>query len=448
MVSRKDVDPFNNEDWHDLQRYRSGMPRDRAPVGQLSPQPWFTAPQTQRVVAALQAGGQKVRFVGGCVRDSLCGRPIKDVDIATPDSPETVIALLEGAGLRAIPTGIAHGTVTALCDGETYEVTTLREDIETDGRHAVVTWTHDWMADAARRDLTINALSASPDGAVYDYFDGLQDLAHGRVRFVGRAMDRIAEDALRILRFFRFYGRYGRGSPNADALEACRAQVHRLKDLSGERIAQELLRILAAPTATEVMLEMQGIRVLAAILPELKNIGALRQLVFLETRGLRMEGLDADPLRRLSCLITSAADAEAVANRLRLSNSQRHRLCAAFALEAPPMEMPQAEFRRILRRSGGVVMADVLLHHWAEQRAIEARTNATQTEIYRSRLQDAFSWEAPLFPLQGRDLLAAGVAPGPEVGRLLAAGERYWEEQDFAPSAQQVLEHLIGASAR
>jgi poly(A) polymerase len=447
MVSRKDVDPFNNEDWHDLQRYRSGMPRDRAPVGQLSPQPWFTAPQTHQVIAALQAGGKKVRFVGGCVRDSLAGKPVKDVDIATPDSPETVIALLEGAGLRAIPTGIDHGTITALCDGETYEITTLREDVETDGRHAVVAWTNDWMADAARRDLTINALSASPEGAVYDYFDGLQDLAHGRVRFVGRAMDRISEDALRILRFFRFHGRYGRGSPNADALEACRAQVAALKDLSGERIAQELLKILAAPSATEIMLAMQGIRVLATILPELKNIGALRQLVFLETRGLCLPGLAPDPLRRLSCLIGSAVEAEAVADRLRLSNSQRHRLVAVFGLEMPPLDLPHAAFRRILRRSGGVVMADVLLRHWAEQRAVEARTNATQTEVYRQRLEDAFSWDAPRYPLQGRDLLAAGLPPGPELGRLLAAGERYWEEQDFAPSAADILAHLLGAPA-
>ncbi len=443
MVSRKDVDPYNNEDWHDLQCYRAGMPAERPPVGQLSPQPWLTSRPTQTVISALQAQGQKVRFVGGCVRDALCRLPINDLDIATPDPPELVIALLQQAGLRAIPTGIEHGTITALCEHERYEITTLRRDVETDGRRAKVTWTNDWMADAARRDFTINALSASPDGAVFDYFDGLQDLAHGRVRFIGRAMDRINEDALRILRFFRFHGRYGKGTPDADGLEGCRSLASSLESLSGERVAQEMLKILAAPTAPEIVLEMQGVRILQAILPELKNMGRLRQMVFLETRGLCIEGLGADPVRRLGALLDSADDSQAVADRLRLSNSQRNRLYEMHSLTPPSLDQPLPLYRRALRHSGSDAMIDALLLHWADQRALEGRTNPKQTETYRQRLEDALQWQAPQFPLQGRDLLAVGVAAGPRIGALLAAGELYWESHDFAPTAEDVLRYVM-----
>ena len=196
------------------------IPDATSPMGQLPPQPWLDTVDTRAVIDALEKDGTRVRFIGGCVRDAIAHRPVQDIDIATPDPPETVIALLEGAGIRAIPTGLDHGTVTAVSGGASFEVTTLRKDVATDGRHATVEFTDDWLEDAKRRDFTINAMSATPDGDVFDPFDGISDLAHGRVRFIGLARDRIAEDYLRILRFFRFHGSYGRPPVDKDALAA------------------------------------------------------------------------------------------------------------------------------------------------------------------------------------------------------------------------------------
>ena len=213
----------------------------------------MTAPATRAVTEALSAEGATVRFVGGCVRDAVLGRDAKDVDIATPDPPETVIALLEAAGLKAVPTGIAHGTVTAVADGTPFEVTTLRHDVETDGRHAKVAFTDDWVADAARRDFTLNALYCDADGALYDPVGGIEDARRGRVRFVGDARARIEEDALRLLRFFRFHAHYGRGEADATALAACRELAPLLANLSGERLRDETLKLLAAPESAPVV---------------------------------------------------------------------------------------------------------------------------------------------------------------------------------------------------
>ena len=223
------------------------------PAGRLEPQPWMSAPETRAVVAALSADGAELRFVGGCVRDALADRPVTDFDLATPEPPERVVALLQRAGIKAVPTGIEHGTITAVSGGMPFEVTTLREDVETYGRHAKVAFTDDWVADAARRDFTINALSCSPEGLLYDPFDGLKDLEAGRVRFVGDARARIHEDALRLLRFFRFHAHYGRGAPDLDGLAAASDLAPHLAALSGERVRNELLRLLAAPDPVPVV---------------------------------------------------------------------------------------------------------------------------------------------------------------------------------------------------
>ena len=211
----------------------------------------MTAPVTRAVVKALTADGADVRFVGGCVRDALLGRESADIDIGTPDPPERVMGLLEGAGIetRTVPRGIAHGTVTAIAGGNRYEITTLRRDERTDGRHAEVAFTDDWEQDAARRDFTINAMSVTPDGVLHDYFGGQEDLEAGRVRFVGDPATRIAEDHLRLLRFFRFFAWYGKGEPDEEALDACRAEAHRIQTLSGERVQAEMLKMLKAPTS-------------------------------------------------------------------------------------------------------------------------------------------------------------------------------------------------------
>jgi poly(A) polymerase len=294
------------------------------------------------------SGGQPVRFVGGCVRDGVLGRRVVDIDLATPEAPKRVMALLQAASLKAIPTGIEHGTVTAVADGRPFEITTLRRDVTTDGRRAVVAFTDDWQEDAARRDFTINALSADPDGTVHDPFGGIADLQAGRVRFVGDAATRIREDVLRILRFFRFQAHYGRGEPDAAGLAACREHAALLPGLSAERIAAELLKLLKAGDAAGTVALMREAGILAPILAELTDIERLRGLQSLA------EGEARDPVLRLAALLPDdPAVAGAVAERLRLSNADRVRL---VTLAGPPEDCwPAADergLRRALRRLG------------------------------------------------------------------------------------------------
>ncbi|MGF1609026.1 MAG: CCA tRNA nucleotidyltransferase, partial [Kiloniellales bacterium] len=288
------------------------------PAARLEPQPWMTASETRAVADALTAEGGEVRFVGGCVRDAVAGRPVKDIDIATADPPERVIALLEAAGLTAVPTGLAHGTVTAVSGGRPFEITTLRVDVETYGRHARVAFTDDWEADAARRDFTFNAMSCGLDGSLYDPFGGREDLTAGRVRFVGEAEARIREDYLRLLRFFRFQAHYGRAAPDPEGLAAARALAPRLESLSGERLRNELLRLLQAPEPVAVCRIMLASGVFAAFLPEARALERLAALIAVEPDG-RLPGEELseneppDALRRLAALLaTDAAGAEAV----------------------------------------------------------------------------------------------------------------------------------------
>lgn len=348
------------------------MAQERPPVGQLPPQDWIADARTQAIVRALTAGGAEVRFVGGCVRDALLHKPIKDIDIATQETPDVVVRRLEDAGLKAVPTGIRHGTVTAVADGLTIEVTTLRRDVKTDGRHAEVAFTTDFREDAARRDFTMNALSATPDGAVYDYFDGLSDLAERVVRFVGRPQERIQEDYLRILRFFRFHAHYGKGEAEPEALRACRANVDGLRRLSGERVRDELLKILAAPTPALALVEMRGAAVLEHILPEAVHFDTLRVLAWLETAGLRREGIGPDPLRRLAAVLEVDRDgALAVAARLKLSNAERDRLVdLAAPRDGEPKPDPSADphgLRVQAYRLGGALLRDRGLVLWAAE---------------------------------------------------------------------------------
>jgi len=412
------------------------------PIGQLSPQSWMQAPETRAVIAALTADGAPVRFVGGCVRDAVQNRPIHDIDIATPDPPERVLALLDDAAIRAIPTGLAHGTVTAAIGDARFEITTLRRDVETDGRHARVVFTDDWVADAARRDFTINALSADPEGRIFDPFNGLADLGAGRVCFVGAPRQRIEEDTLRLLRFFRFHAFYGRGAAcDPAALAACRQMIPRLADLSGERVAAELLRLLTADDPATVLLVMQGVGVLAAILPEGENITRLRQLAWLERRGLVRPDIRPDPLRRLAALLGPEPEAaRAVAARLKLSGAARDRLVAmaAPAVEITPDLDPIAR-RRALRRLGGNLFRDIALLAWAGHRIGLVHADPVDSAGWVALLDEAAAWVPVELPLRGRDLLALGVPAGPEVGTLLARLDRWWEENGFRPDRDACL---------
>jgi poly(A) polymerase len=402
------------------------------------------APETQAVIAALTSGGAEARFVGGCVRDAVAQRPVVDIDIATHEPPERVMQRLAAAGVQAVPTGIEHGTVTAVIGERHFEITTLRIDVDTDGRRARVAFTDDWVADAARRDFTINTLSCTPEGDIYDPFDGLPDLAHGRVRFVGNAHERIKEDGLRLLRFFRFYATYGRPPPDMDALAACRALAPMLDNLSGERVREETLRILLAPEPAEVVTLMRGERVLERMLPEAGDIGRLRALAWLETRAVRIDSVKPDAIRRLAALIkTDRAGAERVATRLRLSNRDTDRL--ALLSEPPFAVAPEVDARarrRALRHQGSDACRDFALIAWAGEVALSAHLPPGRNEAWAELIGEIDAWRPIPFPLKGRDALALGLPAGPRVGELLARVEAWWEDGDYRADRAACLEKL------
>jgi poly(A) polymerase len=399
--------------------------------------PWLREPETLLLLGALRAAGIAARFVGGCVRDALLGRPSADLDLATPARPEEVIAALERAGIRAVPTGIAHGTVTAVvavpgAAPRHFEITTLRRDVETYGRRALVAFDADWAEDAARRDFTINALYLDPDGTVHDPVGGLDDLAAHRVRFVGDPAKRIAEDVLRVLRYYRFEARFGRGAGDGAARAACRAAVTLLPTLSAERVAQEVLRLLEVADPVPALRMMHEDGVLAAILPETIVSGAtgldrLAALIGLEPQ--------VDPVRRLAALIeVDAAGAVRLAGRLRLSNALRDRLAGLAQPWPLDPAAGETEQRRTLYRLGRERYRDLAL------------LRAAAGDIGRERLAElldaAAAWETPRFPLAGRDVTALGIPPGPDIGRLLGAVRNWWEDGDFRADRAACLAHL------
>ena len=363
----------------------------------IDPARFIDTPGLARVWDALPTA----RLVGGVVRDLLADVPTADIDLASPLPPDAVMQALNAAGIKTIPTGLAHGTVTALCAGQNFEITTLRRDVITDGRHAVVAYTDDWRQDAARRDFTCNAMSLDRDGVVHDYFGGAADLAAGVLRFVGDPATRLAEDYLRVLRFFRFYARFGRQPPEPVVCQALREAIPGLAQLSVERVWHEMKRILAAAAPLTSVVLMHRLGVLHAVLPE----GASPQRL----TALIARGAPADPLLRLAALLDG--DPVGLADRLRLSGEERQRLLALNG----PVPADDADDRH-LRQALADTSADLLISRcWL----------AGRSAGLRARLA---ALPAPVFPLQGRDLLAAGLPPGPAMGQRLAAVRGWWWE--------------------
>jgi poly(A) polymerase len=371
-------------------------------------------PQDDGLKAVVAALGGEVRLVGGVVRDTLAGQVTKDIDLATPLLPEKVIEKLSAAGIKCVPTGLAHGTVTAVVEGRPFEITTLRRDVSTDGRRATVTFTDDWQEDAARRDFTVNALYADPDtGEIQDYFGGVADLEAGIVRFIGEPLTRIAEDHLRILRFFRFNARFGKGTPHAESLAACRVRANDLMALSRERIAMELLAILTLPNPESAIGLMIDNGIFVPVLPEIADAASLGRLLERE-KALASE---PDALRRLAALLPAdPALAEDVGNRLRLSNAQRKQLITLASRSVDDNTNPKA----LAYRLGVEAAMDRLLLGTGDAAAI-------------------LGWTPPKFPLTGGSILARGIQAGPEVARVLQAAERQWIEEGF-PDAKRVEE--------
>lgn len=383
--------------------------------------------ETRTLIAALTDEGATVRFVGGCVRDAVLAQPAGDIDLASDADPETNLRLLKKAGIRAVPTGLKHGTVTAVFPVRHFEITTLRVDVLSHGRHATVAFTDDWVADAARRDFTINAIYADLDGTLYDPFGGIADARAGRVRFVGDPRARIEEDRLRLLRFFRFHGRFGRVAPDPETLSACRDHAPRIGDLSGERVRDEVLKIMAGPDPADVVALMVDEGIMPHVLPAATNAPRLAALEDAEAHWG-----DASALRRLAAVLKTDRDgALAIAGRLRLSNKDRLRL--ADMVDPPPSFRPPGDGPRLdktaqlaaLYRLGLALYVDLVLLDWATDMASGADTTR-RSGAHRAALDLARTAPPLHFPLKGQDVIDAGMGPGPRVAEILADIEAWW----------------------
>jgi poly(A) polymerase len=377
---------------------------------------WQSRKGMAALLRALGATDGETRYVGGCVRDTCLGLAVSDVDLATCLAPQEVIRRLKVARIKAVPTGLAHGTVTAIVEGVPVEVTTLRRDVSTDGRRATIAYTDDWREDAARRDFTINALSAEPGTLkVHDYFGGEEDLAARLVRFIGDPLTRIAEDHLRILRFFRFHGRFGAGEPDAAALDACTARANDLMALSRERVADELLKLLSLASPADTVRLMVARGILRPVLPEIDEAGVER-LARVAGRE-EAAGVAPDPLRRLAALLPADPDTAAgIAARLRLSNKTNRRLVAAAA-----------------RQEGGETPL-MLAYRLGREEAIDRILLGEGDPALVSILK---TWVKPRLAVGGGDLIKLGLEAGPVVAKTLQAIERRWTESGFPDAATQ-----------
>jgi poly(A) polymerase len=379
---------------------------------------WMTAPET---VAVMNALGE-ARFVGGAVRNALLGASVVDIDIAVPMPPTEALIRLRAKDIKVVETGLDHGTITAIAGHHAFEITSLRKDVETDGRHAKVVFTDDWAEDAMRRDFTINALYASADGEIFDYATGVEDLIAGKVRFMGEASARIAEDYLRVLRLFRFHAWYGKGEMDPEGLRAAAQAKDKLKTLSAERVAKELLRLLEAGNPAPVLRIMAATGILSEILPEALQLPRVEHLAEIDADNM----FARDGVLRLAALLDSSEAAHSASDRLRLSNADRTRLEQALSDNGVTAGLSARQARRLLYRIGPARFRDKVLLQWARA------PRAAGALPWRLLLQMAETWQRPRFPLTGRDVMQAGVPQGPDVGRILAQVEDWWVGSDFA----------------
>ncbi len=398
---------------------------------------WLDCPETRTILSVLQGEEEKVRFVGGCVRDLIIRKPspspaFLDLDLATILRPLEAIKLLEEAHIKVIPTGLSHGSILAVLGLYRYEITSLRQDIFTDGRHAKVAFTDDWEEDAKRRDFTFNALYLSSKGELYDPWEGEKDLLSGQVRFIGNAEDRIKEDYLRILRYFRFYGYYGRGKPNSDAIEACKKYAEKINNLSGERIRNELLKLLSCPNPAPALHSMMETGVLTYLVQgwEGSSHELLKKLQLIENLIKIEQEFQSPPkaFRRLVALFQDNANAlELFIARFKLSNQEKK------------------EVHSITRASNSLCLpAHELLYQYGLETTQDALLIQAARGYNRLLLESLpSSWTRPSFPLSGKDLEENGLNPGPLFGKALMHTEKWWVSHSFQPNASACLEEAI-----
>ncbi len=396
-------------------------------------QTWLNAPETRAVMDALTRDGGAARFVGGCVRNALLGVPVEDIDIATPLLPDEVSRRLVAAGMQAVPTGIEHGTITAVTNKTPFEITTLRRDVSTDGRRATVAFSTDWAEDAQRRDFTMNALYADAKGQVFDLVGGIADLQARRVRFIGDASRRIAEDYLRILRLFRFHAWYGKGEIDADGLTACATARGQIKTLSGERIQKEMLKLMGAEHPIPVLRAMAASGVLGEVLHGELKFARFQRVCEIDADNF----FEADGLLRLGALLADAPQAGEIATRWRLSNDDRDRLSDMLGQPTKIVSyLSVPEVQRTLYRCGVPLFKDWVRLRWAE----DPKTSNVPQWLALLALAD--SWTKPVFPLKGPDAMAAGVPQGPLVGKVLSEVEAWWIDNGFTDDKFSLAERL------
>lgn len=403
------------------------------PSGKLnSQQAWMAYPETISVMAALCDTGDEARFVGGCVRDTLVNKTVFDIDIATIWPPEVVIKRLKEAKIKAIPTGIEHGTITAVIDEKSFEITTLRQDIETDGRHAEVSFTTCWEQDAMRRDFTMNAIFCDMEKNLYDPCDGIADLRQGIVKFVGNANDRIEEDILRILRYFRFLAHYGKHDADTETLLACKASAEKLEGLSIERVTKETLKLLHANNSASIWELMCHYGIMPHLIPEATNTDALAQLIELE---LAEDQNHAYNIRRLAALICNEDQAviKSIAKKLRLSNVQLRDLCQMTDQDIlPDLNITEQDLRRLVYKFDNNTVRNLLLIT-----AVRTKNVSDFTALYKYTT----AYRPKRFLVTGDDAMAHNLK-GAEIGNALRKVETWWIAQDFTPGRTECLEQL------
>ena len=400
---------------------------------------WLREGPLPRLLAVLDRDGEEARVIGGAVRNALLGEPVHEYDVATTAVPEEVVRRVTAAGFKAVPTGIAHGTVTVVIDRHPFEVTTLRLDVETYGRYAKVEFGRDWAGDAHRRDFTINALSVTADGSIHDYTNGLADLAARRVRFIGEAKTRIAEDYLRILRFFRFHAAYGLGDPDRDGLSACVEGRAGLDQLSRERVRMEMMKLLLAARATPTLAVMGEVGLLLRVLGGVPYLATFEMMSKVEASA----GVAPDAARRLGALgAATPEDAERLWQRLRLTNAEHARLAAMGAhwRNLSPVQGEQAA-RAALYRLKPEHYVDCALLAWARAQA------SAHDDAWRALVTLPQRWTAPVFPLKAADFMARGIEKGPALGAAMRAAEEVWIERGFS-SDQSALRAIADAALR
>lgn len=397
------------------------------PTRNITMPSWLQQEYVKSIYSALEVPGHTVRFVGGCVRDALIGKQATDIDIATSLVPEHIIRQLEQHYIKPIPTGIKHGTITALCKGKTIEITTLRKDVRCDGRHADVEFTSSWKEDAARRDFTINALSCNKEGEVFDYFDGISDLEQGKVKFVGNPEERIIEDSLRVLRFFRFSAYYAKGKMDPTMLAACEAQKERIEALAGERIQKEMFKLLEAQNPEPVIRAMIKTNIIQTIALNPANTKTLERLIVQPC---------LDPIIRLASLIEpNETSIDRLVKRWKLSNKHKEILRILLLSPPPSSTMDQAAIRSYTRKHG----KDITQAKLAFTQALEEHTDP---KAWQSVKQEIAEWKIPTFPLTGNDIKAIGLPQGKALGEQLTKAEIWWEKNHYSPTKEGIIEWL------